>query len=210
MPATVSRDLRLWVVKPGSLQRDDSSEILDARSTVTLIESGQIHILVDSGLAGEEEKILSGLDGIGIVPEDIEILVNTHQHFDHTGNNHLFTSARWLYGTELDGLGIAPGVRIAATPGHTMDSISVVCHSSLRAVIAGDALPTMDNFLKDLPPRIHVDRWLAMDSLHRIANMADLVVPGHDHSFSISERNYVTLEGLGEATHAEGGRRGRM
>ncbi|MBN1322648.1 MAG: MBL fold metallo-hydrolase [Methanotrichaceae archaeon] len=200
----------LWVVKPGSLQRDDSGEILEARSTVTLIESGPTHILVDSGLAGEEKAILSGLDKIGIVPEDIQILVNTHQHSDHTGNNHLFTSARWLHGADLDGLGIAPGVRIAATPGHTMDSISVVCHSSIRSVIAGDALPTMDNFLKDLPPRIHVDRRLAMESLHRIANMADLVVPGHDHPFSIPERNYVTLEGLGRAVHAEGSRRGRM
>jgi glyoxylase-like metal-dependent hydrolase (beta-lactamase superfamily II) len=74
------------------------------------------------------------------------------------------------------------------TPGHTLESISVVCDSSKRIVMAGDALPLMGNYLKWVPPRLHVDRGLAMKSMARIVEVADLVVPGHDSPFLVGGR----------------------
>jgi glyoxylase-like metal-dependent hydrolase (beta-lactamase superfamily II) len=180
------------VLKPGLLKRDEDGEILDARSTVTLIVSGSRKILVDTGLAGEEKIILDGLLRLGLRPEKIDLVINTHMHPDHCGNNHLFTEAENLSCENYVGY-VSPAVRILKTPGHTTDSISVLSFSERRIVMAGDALPTMNNYLKWVPPRIHVDYEKAMSSLSIIVRMADIVVPGHDSPFLVKEKRYTNL-----------------
>jgi glyoxylase-like metal-dependent hydrolase (beta-lactamase superfamily II) len=67
---------------------------------VALIESGGRRILVDTGLGdkwGEKETrllaidrsntLLAALAGLGLGPDDIDVVVNTHLHFDHAGGN---------------------------------------------------------------------------------------------------------------------------
>ena len=181
----------VYLLKPGSMQRDESGKILDARSSVTLIVSGTRRIVVDTGLKGEELQILKALAGLGFRPEEIDTVVNTHSHPDHCGNNHLFSRAKILVPKE--GETIAPGVWAMETPGHSLDSISVVVESFEIAVMAGDALPTLGNFQKNVPPALHVDRVLAMASMTKIASVADVVVPGHDLPFSIPKRAYIQL-----------------
>ncbi|MGB9902714.1 MBL fold metallo-hydrolase [Methanothrix sp.] len=178
--------MKIVLVKPGSLKRDEAGNILYASSSVTLIISDRI-LVVDTGSADEQERVFDGLRRAGASPDDIEIVVNTHLHEDHTGCNDMFCNADLLsYHTGLrEGCVLAQGVRIMETPGHTLDSISVLCSGDV--VIAGDALPTADNHIKDLPPRIHVDRVLALRSMHRIAGIARIVVPGHGMPFSIPD-----------------------
>ena len=187
----------VFLLKPGSIERDARGRILDARSSVTLVISGRHKIIVDSGLHGEEGLILRALANLGIKPEEIDGIVNTHSHSDHCGNNHLFSRAKVL--VVKGGDVIAPGVMAMATPGHSMDSISVVVETKDAAeqlkkiVISGDALPTLGNFLKNVPPALHVDRGLAISSMQRVMALADIVVPGHDFSFSIRRKEYVPL-----------------
>jgi hypothetical protein len=64
-------------------------------------------------------------------------------------------------------------------------------NGSCVIVIAGDALPTLGNFLKTVPPALHVDRDLAIASMQRIMALAEFVVPGHDFAFSIRKKAYV-------------------
>lgn len=184
--------MRIVLVKPGSLKRDEAGNILYASSSVTLILSDRV-LVVDTGSADERDMVFDGLRRAGASPDDIEIVVNTHLHEDHTGSNDLFRNADVLsYYTGLrEGCVLAQGVRVIETPGHTLDSISVLCSGDI--VIAGDALPTADNYIKDLPPRIHVDRALAMKSMHRIAGIAKIVVPGHGMPFSIPDGRDVVL-----------------
>jgi len=184
------------LLKPGSIIRDESGAILDARSSVTLIISGSEKIIVDTGLMGEKKLITEALAKKGIGPEDIDILVNTHAHQDHCGNNYLFSKAELLH--PKDGEIIAPGVKVIETPGHTFDSISVTVDNGKQAmnallVISGDALPTFDNFIKNVPPALHVSRDMAISSMSKIINVADIVIPGHDLPFSIRDRKYITL-----------------
>jgi glyoxylase-like metal-dependent hydrolase (beta-lactamase superfamily II) len=67
---------------------------------VALVESGGRRILVDTGMGdkwGEKERRMYRLDrsttldgslrALGLAPEDIDIVVNTHLHFDHAGGN---------------------------------------------------------------------------------------------------------------------------
>ena len=80
----------VYLLKAGSIKRDPQGVILDARSSSTLILSRGCKIVVDTGQKGDEEAILQALEGLQIRPEDVDILVNTHRHSDHCGNNHLF------------------------------------------------------------------------------------------------------------------------
>jgi N-acyl homoserine lactone hydrolase len=182
---------RVYLIKPGSMMKNDSGRILDARSSVTLISAGPRKIIVDTGLKGEEEIILNSLAQREVMAEDVDTIVNTHAHPDHIGNNHLFSRAKLLAPTKEEL--IAPSVKSIETPGHSMDSISIVVESYGVVVLAGDALPTLNNYLKDTPPARHVDRDLAYSSMSRILKIADVVVPGHDRPFSVSNRTYLNL-----------------
>ncbi|KQC15294.1 MAG: MBL fold metallo-hydrolase, partial [Methanosaeta sp. SDB] len=183
---------RAFLLKPGHLERDDEGRILDARSSVTLIIAGSKKIVVDTGSEDEADLLTERLSSFGLSPEEVDLVINTHDHVDHTGNNGLFKRARVLSGKGegklKEGDVVAPGVWIMETPGHTLESISVVCESSRRIVMTGDAIPLMGNYLKGVPPRIHVDRHLSMKSMGRIIEVADLVVPGHDSPFLVREK----------------------
>ncbi len=183
---------RAFLLKPGHLERDDEGNILDARSSVTLILAGSRKIVVDTGTEDEADLITERLAELGLSPQEVDLVINTHDHPDHCGNNGLFSRARALSGKGegrlREGDVVAPGVWIMETPGHTLESISVVCESSRRIVVAGDAIPLMGNYLKWVPPRLHMDRDLAMKSMTKIVEVADLVVPGHDSPFLVRER----------------------
>jgi glyoxylase-like metal-dependent hydrolase (beta-lactamase superfamily II) len=185
----------VFLLKPGSILRDESGRILDARSSVTLIISGSRKIVVDTGLegGGEAEQILKALAGLRLTPEEIDSVINTHSHPDHCGNNLLFSRAEIL--APQDKQMIDPGIWAMATPGHSQDSLSIVIGAMpqdtktedmpLTIVIAGDALPTFGNFRKNVPPASYTDRDLSISSMGKIVALADIVVPGHDFPFSV-------------------------
>lgn len=183
---------RVHLLKPGSILKDDCGTILDARSSVTLISTDTLRIVVDTGLKGEDEIIVERLAESGLNPEDIDSVINTHAHQDHTGNNFLFSSANVLSPKEGDL--ITPGVKIMDTPGHSMDSISVVVESQNVVVLAGDALPTFSNYIKGVPPAYHIDKGMACRSMSRILKIADVVIPGHDRPFSVRDKAYASLQ----------------
>ena len=196
---------RVFLLKAGSIERDLAGIILDARSSVTLIKTERGWIIVDTGQVGDEEEILKALVDLGLEKSDINIIVNTHSHPDHCANNRLFSQAKTIY--PKDGELIAPGVRALVTPGHSPDSISVVVDATIqqgdemaptsrRVVIAGDALPTLGNFQKRVPPAVHYDRALAVASMNKIIEMADIVIPGHDRPFSLQEESPERFVGL--------------
>ena len=80
------------------------------------IEGEDARILIDTGLGdcdeimrlqyqygidylarkSPEQEIVAGLATKGLKPEDIDIVVLTHLHFDHIGNTELFTNARFI------------------------------------------------------------------------------------------------------------------
>ena len=75
-----------------------------------LIQTPKENILVDTGI-GElpekyrkyysitrkpEQNIKVHLAHHGLKPQDIDVIVNTHLHFDHCGNNALFQNAKFI------------------------------------------------------------------------------------------------------------------
>jgi glyoxylase-like metal-dependent hydrolase (beta-lactamase superfamily II) len=92
---------------------------------------------------------------------------------------------------------VSEDVKILSTPGHTpgTQSVSVRTDDGL-AIIAGFC-SLADNFAppplpngKTVPiiaPGIHINAFEAYDSLKRIKDMADIIIPLHDPSFIIKK-----------------------
>ncbi len=146
-----------------------------------LLQGEGKNILVDTGLDENElfipqgfieetglvpESLLEGLIGAGLSTEDIDIVINTHLHDDHCGNNALFPRATFYahrdeiafcrsphpidhrYDTSfIEGItfvevdremDIAPGLRVLHSPGHSVGGLSVLVETGEGpAVITG-------------------------------------------------------------------------
>ena len=133
-------------------------------------------ILVDSGVGGPanwltdwrvvNRSVADALDEHGMTPGDVGLVVNTHLHFDHCGQNAVFKHAAfYVQRAELDrarrespqltdwfdfmdarfelldgDAEILPGLSVLATPGHTAGHQSVlVTTGNGTEVLIGDA-----------------------------------------------------------------------
>jgi N-acyl homoserine lactone hydrolase len=141
-----------------------------------VVSDGSTAVLVDTGVGGPQDvlddwrvvnrSVADALATIGMSPADIALVVNTHLHFDHCGQNAVFShapfyvqrtelaraqeespelaewfgwmNARWEL---LDGdTEILPGLSVLTTPGHTAGHQCVVVNGT--EVLIGDAAYT--------------------------------------------------------------------
>lgn len=167
--------------------------VVDASSTVCLVESSGARIVVDSGSPRECAALRKALKSAGVPPDTISYVVNTHLHIDHCGCNELFENAK-AYAHVLesppvgvfrvsDRMTLVPGVELVPTPGHTRGCLSIFVTADKRYAICGDAIPTKANYDNLVPPAINVDARLALRSLEAIASWAEIIVPGHGPPF---------------------------
>jgi N-acyl homoserine lactone hydrolase len=139
---------------------------------VHVIDHPQARVLVDTGmtelhpLVADMDPHLHPLDQQGFDLAGIDMVVNTHLHFDHCGGNHLFadrpiyvqrqeledarsrddyTIREWVDApgvqyVPVDGeLELLPGLRLVPAPGHTRGTQVVVVETGGRPlVVAGD------------------------------------------------------------------------
>ena len=165
-------------------------------------------VLVDTGVGGPEDLLsdwrvvnvaaADALAQLDMSPADITLVINTHLHFDHCGQNAVFEHAPfYVQRVELerarrespqltdwfdfagarfelmDGdAEVLPGVRVIATPGHTVGHQSVVVDGDGEEVLIGDAAYTpalyADPDAEDLPRGQARDRPAWSASLRRI------------------------------------------
>ncbi|MEE3363764.1 MAG: MBL fold metallo-hydrolase [Methanomethylophilus sp.] len=184
----------------GYLERfeDGSVNLKETWSTSSLIRTDDGHVIVvDTSSDFMRSPIKSAFKQIGkIFPDDVDMVVLTHCHTDHIGNVSLFKNAAVYVheGEECtipnakivkEDLEIAKGVRLVHTPGHSDGSMSVFVEADRRYAIVGDAAPLKDNFTKRIIPALHTDAEAARASLEKIAEWADVIVPGHDKPFKV-------------------------
>lgn len=178
-------------------------EKLKASSTVTLIKSNK-NIIVDTGSFWDEKKIIDALSKEGLKPEEIDIVVLTHLHIDHTRNTNIFSNAvlyvkhsdagtKWdinnitVEAVELDNLEIAKGVKIILTPGHFPFHVSVVVEIQEDGIIvvAGDAVSKKEALGKIPYPQWNNEEYLK--SQKKILEIADFIIPGHGKMFKVEK-----------------------
>ena len=79
------------------LPSDDQNRVPTGLNSV-LVRTAEKHILIETGIGnklsekmaqiyGQPAKLLDHLHAAGLSPEDIDIVINTHLHFDHCGWN---------------------------------------------------------------------------------------------------------------------------
>lgn len=178
----------------GSITRMDGL-VVDAHSSVSLVVCERRKIIVDTSTPKNRRAILDALMRNAISPDEVDTVILTHMHMDHMSNNDLFPKAViYAHVDEIPPRGIEPiieegeicdGVFLLHTPGHTRGSMSVLVEAERRYVIAGDALPTRDNYEKWMPPSLNYFPELALKSMKSIVSQAEVIIPGHDRAFSI-------------------------
>ena len=154
-----------------------------------------------------EDGVLSRLGELGVRPRDIAIVVNSHLHFDHAGNNGAFPEATFVVQREhlehakgkpnfpaqywdrpdirylpVEGeTEVAPGVRAVPTPGHAPGHQSLVVDlaETGRVVLCGDAAFTRENLERDVVPQPDLQAGAASLALIR-----DLVDGDLDRAFT--------------------------
>jgi N-acyl homoserine lactone hydrolase len=186
--------ISLDVLAIGNLKRDAEGNILEAHSTSTLIRTEDMNIVVDTSSKQRQADMKTSFKQLMVLPKDVDVVVLTHTHSDHIGNNDMFPKAEFIVHSgekgQINGariidedMDLTKGIRLVHTPGHTPGSISVFIDSDVKYAIAGDAIPLKDNVLKMVPPKVNYDAKLALESLKKITGYADMVIPGHDHPF---------------------------
>ncbi|WP_456419657.1 MBL fold metallo-hydrolase [Methanocaldococcus infernus] len=188
----------LKLLYKGELIRENDI-IKKASSSVTLIQTKEHNIIVDTSTKDKRELIIKELNKINLEPKDIDVVINTHRHYDHIENNDLFKEAI-VYASPKECVERCKGclvykkldeieefepienfkddeITIINTPGHTYGSISIIYKDY---VVVGDAIPLRDNLFKNIPPRVRVDYRSAMGSIKRIKMLKKNIVTGHD------------------------------
>ena len=173
----------------------DPGKVMDAPIIAWYIEGSNKKILVDTGggdpakvhprylpyQRGKDQMIENALNRIGVSCEDVDIVIATHLHWDHSAGNDLFPRAEIIVQEEelkyarspfpANAHGyirriveeveytvisgdeeIADGVRLVLTPGHTYGMQGVLVEGSQnRYFIAGDTFGLFRNLESDPP-----------------------------------------------------------
>ncbi|MHC6179793.1 N-acyl homoserine lactonase family protein [Clostridium sp. JNZ X4-2] len=193
-------------------------------SNVVLIRMKGRNILFDTGGQGIRPNLLKALEKLSVKPNQIDSVFLSHLHFDHCCNASLFSSAEfiisrkeWEYATteedvftteesveylkgkkkrfiSKDGEEIYPGMKAIFTPGHTPGGMSMVLEADNETwIIAGDAVKNRIELLKG-EVDMSLDNEQSLQSILRIRNMADRVLPGHDCWMKIKDNKIIPEE----------------
>lgn len=107
-------DVRIVPLCVGTAQRKHSGLVMgaapdevDITFTMFYVRADDLHIVVDTGVPPQNETAahhfpmartdeqdpVATLAALGVGADDVNVVVNTHLHWDHCANNHLFTNA---------------------------------------------------------------------------------------------------------------------
>ena len=79
-------------------------------STTSLVLTGDKKIIVDPSTKYSRQKIMKGLESLGLRPKDIDTVVLTHYHLDHVANFGMFSNAQFfIHGNDLKTVGSLTG-----------------------------------------------------------------------------------------------------
>ena len=171
-------------------------------STTTLIRENDVNVIVDPGM--NKELLLKALEKEGLTVKDINFVILTHYHVDHSALTGMFENAQimdddTIYsfdGTQKEHDGKVPGteIEIISTPGHDPFHCSVLAKTKDgNVVVAGDVIWWGDTENQKLDVKSLLDRKdpyekdheKLIESRKKILELADWIIPGHGKMFKV-------------------------
>ncbi|MFB6129867.1 MAG: MBL fold metallo-hydrolase [Salinigranum sp.] len=176
--------------------------------------------MVDVGSIGRKPVLEKSFENVDAEPEDVTDVLLTHVHFDHCDNVDLFPNAtvhiyepeyRRIEDGEMDwatplaaasmfddhevslfdvGDTVA-GMEVVHLPGHTEHHVGFVLEEDLTYGFTGDAVKNTRE-LSTMNPMVLYDKEAAIDTLRRMRDRLDFVIPGHDTPFYIEDGEPVS------------------
>lgn len=172
-----------------------------ANCTCTLIK-GPKNIIVDTMTPWDGKRLINAIEKHSIQCSDIDFVISTHGHSDHTGNNNLFLNAKHIVGRcvsyqhmyfddstffNSDGVyKIDENVRVVSTPGHTLSDVSIIVETAKESIgIVGDLFENEDDIMDET---IWLNAGSENPNLQRknrktIMELVDWIIPGHGPMF---------------------------
>jgi glyoxylase-like metal-dependent hydrolase (beta-lactamase superfamily II) len=184
--------------------REKNGEEFASSSTI-LIQYNNLNIIVDPGI--NREALLGGLAKTDLKIEDINFIIVTHIHLDHSLLAGIFENAKILDNSDMYSFdskmvgheGKIPNtdIEIIKTPGHDQFHCSVLVKTEDlgKVIIAGDAFwwadeeeqKTDKQSLLDHKDLYVKDEKALRESRERILNLADYIIPGHGEMFKVEK-----------------------
>ncbi|USH00037.1 MBL fold metallo-hydrolase [Thermococcus argininiproducens] len=155
-------------------------------ANVYLIVRDNKLIIIDTGLPEEYEKIIKYIDSLGRIPEEVEIIIATHAHYDHIGALKVLKEATgakvaahkeeipYINGEKVFKKGYTPvsepvdveisledgdeikGLKVIHSPGHTPGSICLL-DLETKALFVGDLVVEQKGELYEVPHHYSID-----------------------------------------------------
>lgn len=192
---------KVKILIKGCAKEVDGEEF--ASSASILIQDNNLNVIVDPGM--DRKALLDGLTKEGLKPEDINFVIVTHTHLDHSLLTGIFENAKIFDNSDVysfDGKisehkSRIPNtdIEIIKTPGHDQFHCSVLIKTEDlgKVVIAGDVFWWADDeeqktdrqsLLEHKDPYVKDEKALR-ESREKILEIADYVIPGHGEMFKV-------------------------
>jgi glyoxylase-like metal-dependent hydrolase (beta-lactamase superfamily II) len=154
-------------------------------TTSYIVVRGDEATIVDTGVAGSAERIGEVVQEAGLTWDAVRHLILTHHHPDHAGSvsdvlNAATGATVWAGAADIPSIS-APreiqaaedgaeifGLRVLATPGHTLGHISVYDEAA-QTLITGDALTNVGGALSPSSPQFSADMTQVAESVRKLA-----------------------------------------
>jgi len=186
---------KIDILVQGYVTKDEKRD--RASSSAVLVQDKEVNIIVDPGLAKEE--LAAALRKLNLKPEDVDYILLTHYHPDHSFGAAWFPKAKILDNEEVlegdvvnkhDGFIPNTDLAIMHTPGHADEHCSLAVPTDKgMVVIAGDVFWWTDSeeqkidINKQDPYAIDFEKL--KKSREKVLKIADFVVPGHGKIFKV-------------------------
>ena len=147
-------------------------------SCVYILKIKEKIILIDTSSKEAREELLEDLQTLEIKPENVDIIIITHNHYDHIQNLELFSNSKIYHAEKLNENSVIkeiPEMKIIETPGHTPESKSYLYQDIL---FSGDTL-FHNGFIgrTDLPGGSEEKIMESLEKLKKIKYK--ILCPGH-------------------------------
>lgn len=161
-------------------------ETEDNVHSITLLQDGNLNILVDTGVDTEnpeKDKLWKtlkqhmlgtvwALERVGLTPEDIDYVILTHSHIDHVGAIERFKNAKGIYLQKKD---FEAWEKMATDPRYLQVTIPAILPEDfppMREMIDAGQITLLDGDVDELLPGISVK---VFENCHSVAEQVVLV-----------------------------------